>query len=625
MLNIPDAVKALYQTDNTRKNFRVRFPDGERADICNSEIVQESVRFTESLCSRSVFRFGLCEASSLEFETVGVGNYYGSMIRCFLEIDTSSLTAAQLAEIAAGNWDGELVPEAESDIGYGFFRIPLGLFRVESCPRNHEALAHRRFTAYTVDFGHRSSTQPGLPKTAPFARLTADPGCWLAQVTGEGLTTLENAAAGERSTGMLYDAAGNPAQLRFFADNGTTRRYPLGLPRPNDMAAFYHIEGLAFDRDAYSAVGQEIAEALTAAYGTSYCYDSEGNQIYPDMLSALLDVYPYLFAPALIAVPLWWSGSAWSIFSNPVWSYPLENGKRYPLLRHQGFWGDPWGDIVPMGRPTGYALDKIEYSAMYFSGDAVRKITLYSVSGARALWTYSLEGQFPTVTPPTAVESSRLTTPSGYEVVIDNTGEGTPSSQNRGTNVILPRWSYVGAADQSALVSGWLELQAAFGKVERDGRLSVKRLDADSPVGILPVNIREAWWDEIDVEPIGTVRFNFRGDEEEQTVEYQFGRGGSVYDMTDNAALKCIDFAAADEVIALLDAHFIPRLGAVTFTPLELRARGLPWIEDGDALAVTAGDGTTVYSYALRRELSGVQILADDITSEGGNLREDGR
>lgn len=622
MLNIPDAVKALYQTDGTHKNFRVQFPNGERADICNDEIVRESVRFSESLCSRSVFRFGLCEASSIEFETVGVGNYYGAMIRCSLEIDTTSLTAAQLAEISVGSWDGELVPQAESDTGYGFFRIPLGLFRVEECPRNHEAITHRRYVAYSLDFGKRSATQPGLPITAPFPQLTADPGCWLAQVTGEGMTVLENASPGERSTGMLYDAAGAPVQLRFFAENGTTRRYPLGLARPHDTAAFYRIEGMALDRDAYKAAGMEIAAALTEAYGTSYCYDSQGNQIYPDMLSALLDVYPYLFAPSLIAVPLWWSGSAWSICSNPVWSYTLENGKRYPILRHQGFWGDPWGDIAPTGRPTGDAVDKIEYSAMYFSGDAVRKVTLYSVSGARALWTYALEGQYPTVTPPDVVESSRLTVSSGYEVRIDNTGESTPSAQNRGSNVILPRWSYVGAVDRSEMVSGWLELQAAFGKVERDGRISIKRLDSTSPAGILPGNIRDAWWDEIDVEPIGTVRFSFRGDED-QTVEYQFGAGGSVYDMTSNAALLSLDFAVADEVIELLETQFVPRLAAVDFTPIDLRVRGLPWIEGGDALAILAGDGSVVNSYALRRELSGVQILIDNITSEGGNLREE--
>ena len=77
MLNIPDSVKAPYKQDGVRKNFRAHFPGGELPDITNDNIVQESVKFTESICSQDVFKFGLTEASVIEFETVGVANMYG--------------------------------------------------------------------------------------------------------------------------------------------------------------------------------------------------------------------------------------------------------------------------------------------------------------------------------------------------------------------------------------------------------------------------------------------------------------------------------------------------------------------------------------------------------------------
>ena len=60
MLNIPESVKNLFKTDGVRKNFRVRFPDGELPDITNSSIVQESVRFTGQ---RNEFPGFLVEAS----------------------------------------------------------------------------------------------------------------------------------------------------------------------------------------------------------------------------------------------------------------------------------------------------------------------------------------------------------------------------------------------------------------------------------------------------------------------------------------------------------------------------------------------------------------------------------
>lgn len=149
MLNIPDSIKALYQRDDVQKNFRVQFPNGELPDITNENVVAESVRLTESLCSQEVLKFGLTEAPVIEFETVGVANMYGMKIECFSEIDTSSLTAAQIADIQAmTDLDGELVLEADSDLGWGFYRLPLGVFHVDSCPRSHGQMSHRKVTAY---------------------------------------------------------------------------------------------------------------------------------------------------------------------------------------------------------------------------------------------------------------------------------------------------------------------------------------------------------------------------------------------------------------------------------------------------------------------------------------------
>lgn len=113
MLNVPNSIKALYQTDGVRKNFRVHFPNGEFSDITNSNVVQESVKFTESLCSQSTFKFGLAEASVLEFETVGVGNMFGMTIEASMEIDTSSLSAADISAIQADEGDGSLVLAAD--------------------------------------------------------------------------------------------------------------------------------------------------------------------------------------------------------------------------------------------------------------------------------------------------------------------------------------------------------------------------------------------------------------------------------------------------------------------------------------------------------------------------------
>lgn len=87
MLDIPEEVKNLFRQDSITKNFRVHFPNGERADLTNDNVVSESVQFTESLCSQENLKFGLCEASVLEFETIDVENISGCEITAGIEID----------------------------------------------------------------------------------------------------------------------------------------------------------------------------------------------------------------------------------------------------------------------------------------------------------------------------------------------------------------------------------------------------------------------------------------------------------------------------------------------------------------------------------------------------------
>lgn len=90
MIVMPDEVKEILKNDSVKKNLRISFPNGEREDIINKNIVSESMSFTESISSREELRFGLCEASVLEFETVGVENISGKTIDATLEIDVTN-------------------------------------------------------------------------------------------------------------------------------------------------------------------------------------------------------------------------------------------------------------------------------------------------------------------------------------------------------------------------------------------------------------------------------------------------------------------------------------------------------------------------------------------------------
>ena len=63
MINLTAAQQALVKSDSTVKNFHIHFPNGEIEDLDNSNLVFESVSFSESVCSDSVFRFGNCRSA----------------------------------------------------------------------------------------------------------------------------------------------------------------------------------------------------------------------------------------------------------------------------------------------------------------------------------------------------------------------------------------------------------------------------------------------------------------------------------------------------------------------------------------------------------------------------------
>lgn len=67
MINVTDAVKNMYKMDSEYKTYFVIFRESSIV-LTNHEIVSESLRITESICSSSQFKVGLCEAAVCSFD-----------------------------------------------------------------------------------------------------------------------------------------------------------------------------------------------------------------------------------------------------------------------------------------------------------------------------------------------------------------------------------------------------------------------------------------------------------------------------------------------------------------------------------------------------------------------------
>lgn len=612
MLNIPETVKALYKRDGVNKNFRAHFPNGELPDITNENIVQESVKFQESICSQDVFKFGLTEASVIEFETVGIANMYGMTIACFNEIDCASLSAAEIADIEAGTWDGTF------DSVNKVFAVPYGVFRVESCPRDHQAMAHRKVTAYTPDLNASNPFEAKKDSLLLYGKtyVPSLQALVMAQVAGANEQTLID--SGYTKSTVTFNpfpvASGSPYPTRgVYYSKDFTAKNSSG----EDISVGIRVDAYASARSGVNEQGLINVTTKTSLLMVDYNgqeYDDESdftaiaNALEENGIDAEQSGYTDMVALIKQNLPQGFTFKPVIDYGTQTNQTPFETGFVVPQegVAFYPFRENQWREASST-RP-----DYVPPPAIPVF---IENVYLVIGGGGGTITNWILpEKTVPTFYrfTPQAEESNllSLTFEPTYkeEVRISGYGRRTLSS-------------FADAFQPTEIVQGVLEIYGAFATAARTGGNRIIRISNSSPIAVAPGDYSQMWFDEYDVQPIGTIRYAYTDEAgEEQIVDYQFGDGESIYDMSDNAVLKAMDGATPDIIEPLLDTYFIPHLTAVNFVPIDLEAKGLPYIEAGDALAVTAQDGTVCNSYALRRELDGVQVLTDQIDSESGMI-----
>lgn len=521
MLNIPEAVKDLYKEDNVKKNFRVVFPDGQFPDITNKDIVAESVKFTESMCSTDVLRYGVAEDSVIEFETVGIGNMYGMRIQCFNEIDVSTLTAEEIAEIEAGTWDGELV--TDTDIDFPFFRVPYGTFRVDKCPRSSGEMTHRKVTAYGIFATKTYLTDEG---EIFFNRFTED-----------------------------------DAFIHWDMEVSTYRHFgiPLtGTEAPDDYPGLHSeaVTPITWNGKNLYVIWDRVLNDDGASIGYSYTRRIEWARAMTSQ-----EVYDTIYA-GISTAPNWTEEEAAEVSRYLVtayFQYPKSTNAYVdpatgpdPRTYNRG---NPYYITTPLFFPTGV------YLGSYTAPTKQIEFATFSYTPYEYRYTDTITFEIP------------------VKVTLFRDADGT--------------YKYQKDIDPVDILKGVMELSGRLWKQKRTGGALARILSKDNPVTIPASLYSEFWWDEYDANPVGTVRYKYH-DEEDVEVLYQFGTGLSVYDMTDNFIIQKMHAPTGEKINALLDAYFIPNIGDIGFTPVDLDMRGLPYVEPGDYLLIDPADGASM-------------------------------
>lgn len=610
MLTIPASIEALLKRDTARKNFRVQFPNNAaRTDLTNEEIVQESVRFTESICSQDSFRFGLAERSVIEFETVGVTDMRGELIRCSCEIDTSNLTAAQLAEISGGSYVGELVLAADSDLGFGFYRIPYGDFVVAECPRNHELQEHRKVTAYSAGWDFQlpgiNAAQFALP--IPVAGVTCSVGLEplaLAVMCQNGDEAILEAGWTRAEASMTTNAVTGSGANYVETKNarGETLRFWI-----SDAVTAYKINAGSIDAIQVDMVKLAAALSNLDAWLESLDVDlsiaatiSRTGKTFE--ISSVQDLRNLIDSNGLFGSGINMSLHAHSLLPYLRSEVSLAGGVvslRYPAL-----------DLKSSNGFSAYM------HAMFFNADGQSIGNAYTNHPVVPL---SAQIEVENVT--TGTRSQFLFAPGAqlgeYAHAFGYTAPASwPFYEKRlqfSANGDVPGLSsFEGAFSAAKILNDYLELRGEFAAPSRFGGLRFVQLNGGDPVAIGPADYEEFWWDEYSTDSIGTIRFSLTEDDQDVTVDYDFGAGLGVYDMSSNEIFRSARFNLADAT-AMLDEFLVPALQSVKLSTIELSMEGRPDLEPGDALQVSDQSARSFGVYVMRRELSGIQVLHDEI------------
>ena len=609
MLAIPDEVKALFSSDTVHKNFHVHFPNGETTDLNNENVISESVTFTESLCSQQYFKFGLAEASQIEFTAVGIPNIRGVYIECAIEIDCTSLGDEWAEDNPIDPTLDFLTPQTCEYQGKTYYRVPYGRFKVDTCPRDHGAMWQRVVTAYTETSREAVSSefldwkdkqfgtgQQYTPKMSPllYSAVYEDrPDALLAHGYSKEefdyIYVPENPPVGNYDSRYLslVNTYGYHVPLSFHAYTGSVSIYQWNVVTSNPEAVLavdvidrknYILSGFrtwleSYDIDAVQSGFDSMDALLEWLWDTYLKKETQADPMLPTIY--LECAYSHLrYIPD--------SGNDGAEYGNER-TFVVDKSKLMYLYRNTGKW--LYEPIIGFGQTVGSLPDLREEQIVRFTPD---KLYVYTPTTYSAL--------------------------DGISLPLQSTLKTKKTWGNA--------YSFVNAYSLYETLTGFAEITGTFYAPRRDGSYEFFKM-SENPTAI-PISRSdwsEFWWDETPIDAIGKVKVIYATSEDDQDQVFTIGSGNSIYSMEDNEVIAESELDSGT-IQNILDTYFAPNASVVNFTPVDLEMRGLPYLESGDYIQLTAEDGTQVETYILSQTISGIQHLTATVTSTNGELLE---
>ena len=569
MLTIPDEIKGLLNQDSCYKNIRIHFPNGERADICNDQIVMNSVSFTESLCSQDTLKFGLCEASMFECEVVGVSNVKGATIEVSCEVYCDgSVTGAE--------WRAELE--------HYVYAIPYGTFVINEAKRQADIM-HRKIVAY-----------------GGTANLNVDNEILIAK--------------GRASWGTNTAYSPDIFATMMMISNSTARLNNATLTElttQDVQIEFYYMD--SWQRSSQIICDCIAYEITSSNQNNLYFFEAEApyktfeeiiNELFPSGASGGL--YAYLRSKFIFGtgqVTEWFSSVGLYVITDKV---GLQKGMYvYPYQTFDTSNSQGQTNYIFMPYKINFVTQAIGDQPVVTASCEFRdktKIKIYQVNNSN----------YPQVT---------------FTVQRKNDGTGNyrydPDSIDylKMFNKVLELSGLFGNINRDNMFE-LINIKQRFGLNPAGDLYPDEDLYPEGPIGgtLLPEDYQTCWYDDDYTKPFGAIVCKYKNTSNVDCIftYYLDGFAAStpveqyqIYYLSDNDIIAASKWTKAQiEAMCVVIADSIE---GVAYMPVEFVGRGLPYVEAGDTFEILTGSNDSITTIVLRRTLSGEMVLTDSYKS----------
>lgn len=598
MLNIPEEIKQLFRQGSVKKKLRIHFPNGEREDITNENLIAESFSFEESICSENTLKFGFCEGSVVEFETFGVGN----IKKCEIEVTLEILNE------------------------YSWYSIPIGKYVVESCERQAD-LNRRKVVAYTLDFSMQVKiSEFERLKQASYSRVNTPYNYQLIPYLYNNINGLNDEFVTQKTIvendnevelyqlnvnekgplGALYAKVYFYGKAyNFYYNNEYSYQEMPGVKIPPDKLYNYIV-------DKKSGIYLSLAEidSLFKLYDVNFTNHVNGSTYLSfdrDKVKEYLKK-PHIYMKQNVKMTNYASVGKEHFFSHIKDAYSVDNEYNFYFYPEINNFENTSKDnaymyfFIPTRMHVDYYYDgEINFSYDYemYSGDLFNCEVKDCLNPTRNIKRDSVE---------------RFDNISVYRVEKEE--------------------------NLKDLLEPFLELNGKFGSIGRDGNFKI--ISLNTSMGLYPSETlypaddlypivllltksmyKSAWYDDEYTRLYSKVKCTYKDSttQEDTYLEYNIveveeGKEDNyqTYDISDNYLIKEGLFTKEQimEILTILASN----IEHIKYMPSEIDLLGLPYLEAGDAIQVLTNDGG-FETIILRRTLTGIQALSDNFESRG--------